>query len=63
MPPLGPMYGMVVNLDSSLAGQDMIAFNAGTHCDVIHMHMAEYRRLVSPHIVSLAREPLSARAW
>lgn len=56
MPPLGPLYGLHVYLDSSLAGQDMIAFNAGTHSDVVHMQMAEFRRLVSPEIVSLVRE-------
>lgn len=58
MPPVGPLYGFPVYLDSSLAGQDIIAFNAGTHCDVIHMRMAEFRRLVSPHVVSLVREPV-----
>jgi len=60
MPPLGPIYGFPVYLDTTLAGQDTIAFNAGTHREVLHMQMAEYRRLVSPHIVSLAREPVGA---
>jgi len=61
MPPLGTLYGFPVYLDASLAGEDVIAFNAGTHREVIHMRTAEYRRLVSPHIVSLIREP--ARAY
>jgi len=63
MPPLGPLFGLPVYLDSSLAGQDLIAFNAGTHRDVIHMRTAEFRRLVSPHIVSLVREPMAAGGW
>lgn len=63
MPPLGPIYGFPVYLDTTLAGQDMIAFNAGSHRDVIHMRLTEYRRLVSPHIVSLAREPAAAHGW
>jgi Ala-tRNA(Pro) deacylase len=63
MPPIGPIYGLPVYLDASLAGQDMIAFNAGTHRDVIHMRTAEFRRLVSPEIVSLAREPAFATGW
>jgi Ala-tRNA(Pro) deacylase len=63
MPPLGPVYGLPVYLDASLAGQDVIAFNAGTHREVIHMRTAEFRRLVSPHIVSLVREPASAQGW
>jgi Ala-tRNA(Pro) deacylase len=63
MPPIGSLYGFPVCLDSSLAGQDTIAFNAGTHHEVVHMPMAEYRRLVSPQIVSLARQPAVARGW
>ena len=63
MPPLGPIYGFPVYLDTTLAGQDMICFNAGTHREVLHMRTAEFRRLVSPHIVSLAREPVAAHGW
>jgi Ala-tRNA(Pro) deacylase len=62
-PPFGPLYGFPVYLDASLAAQDMIAFNAGTHREVIHMRMMEYRRLASPHIISLVREPTAARGW
>ena len=60
MPPIGNLYGMAVFLDSHLAAEDMITFNAGTHRDVVHMRTAEYRRLVRPTLVSLARE---AVAW
>jgi len=63
MPPLGTPYGLPVYLDSTLAAQDTIAFNAGTHEAVIHMRMAEFRRLASPQIVSLVREPAETRAW
>jgi Ala-tRNA(Pro) deacylase len=63
MPPLGPLYNLPVYLDATLASQDTIAFNAGTHREVIHMRTAEFRRLVSPHIVSLVREPATARGW
>ncbi len=63
MPPFGLMYGLPVYLDGSLAGQDTIAFNAGTHREVMHMRMPEFRRLISPHIVSLVREPVAARGW
>jgi len=63
MPPFGPLYGLPVCLDSTLASQDMIAFNAGTHREVIHMRTAEFRRLVLPRIVSLVREPAMARGW
>ena len=63
MPPLGPLYGFPVYLDASLAGEDTIAFNAGTHREVIHMKTSEFRRLVSPSIVSLVREPATAHGW
>jgi Ala-tRNA(Pro) deacylase len=63
MPPIGVMYGLTVYLDSSLAGEPAIAFNAGTHREVVHMRTAEYRRLAHPVIVSLVREPAVHRAW
>jgi Ala-tRNA(Pro) deacylase len=60
MPPVGSLYGLPVYLDSSLAAEDAIAFNAGTHQDVIHMRTADYRKIVRPLVVPLARE--AARA-
>lgn len=59
MPPMGNIYGIPVYLDSGLAAEDTITFNAGTHRDVVHMTTREFRRLVRPTLVSLAREP----AW
>ena len=63
MPPFGSLYGCNVYLDSSLAGEDTIAFNAGTHRDVIHMRTADFRNLAAPEIVSLAREPVMRHGW
>ncbi len=63
MPPFGPLYGLPVYVDSDLASQYTIAFNAGTHREVIHMTLAEFRRLVSPTILHLVREPAVARGW
>ena len=60
MPPMGNLYGMAVYLDSALAAEDVITVNAGTHRDVVHMRTAEFRRVVRPTIVSLARE---AAVW
>ena len=62
MPPFGSVYGLAVYLDSSLAGEPTIAFNAGSHREVIHMTTAEFRRLAQPAIVSLVRER-AMRAW
>jgi Ala-tRNA(Pro) deacylase len=63
MPPFGNLYGLPVFLDSYLAGEPVIAFNAGTHRDVIHMRTEDYRRLVRPSIVSLAREAAARHGW
>jgi Ala-tRNA(Pro) deacylase len=63
MPPLGPLYGIPVYLDGALAGQETMAFNAGTHRDVIHMRTAEFRRIALPQIVSLTREPAASYGW
>jgi Ala-tRNA(Pro) deacylase len=63
MPPVGGMYGLTVYLDSTLAGEPAIAFNAGSHREVVHMRTAEYRRLAQPIIVSLVREPVAHHAW
>lgn len=63
MPPLGEFYGLPVYLDSSLLDEDMIAFNAGTHRDVVHMKTEDYRALVEPTIVTLAREAAMRHDW
>ena len=63
MPPIGNLYGVPVYLDSSLACEETIAFNAGTHYDVVHMRTADFRKLVNPAIVSLAREAALRHGW
>jgi Ala-tRNA(Pro) deacylase len=59
MPPFGNLYHMKTLLDSSLLGDEQIAFNAGTHRDVIHMRLADYCRLLHPEIVHLTREAVA----
>jgi Ala-tRNA(Pro) deacylase len=56
MPPFGNLYHMKVLVDASLLADENIVFNAGTHRDVIHMRLDDYRRIVKPEIVSLGRE-------
>ncbi len=63
MPPFGSLYGIPVYLDENLAGEEILAFNAGTHRDVVHMTTAEFRRLTTPSIVSLAREAVMRHGW
>jgi len=53
MPPFGNLYGMDVYIDDSLAADTDIAFNAGTHTEVLRMPYREFERLVDPKHVHL----------
>lgn len=55
MAPFGNLCGLPVFVDSRLANEETIAFNAGTHRDVLHMRFEDYERLVQPSIVTAAR--------
>ena len=48
MPPFGNIYGMKVFVDVELSHQHEIAFNAGSHTEVIKMAYADFDRLVRP---------------
>jgi Ala-tRNA(Pro) deacylase len=63
MPPFGNLYNIPVYLDSLVAAEPVLAFNAGTHRDVVHMQTGDFRRLVHPTIVSLAREIAARHGW
>jgi len=52
MPPFGTLYGMDVYVTESLTRDKEIAFNAGTHTELIRMSYADFERLVQPKIVS-----------
>ena len=56
MPPFGNLYAIPVFLDRRLAEDAVvIAFNAGTHRDVIYIGTEDYRRLVNPFVLSFSR--------
>ena len=63
MPPFGNLYDMPVYADASLALDEWIAFNAGTHQDVVHMSFQEYKRLVNPTTLALSRQLAAHHAW
>jgi Ala-tRNA(Pro) deacylase len=48
MPPFGNLYGMNVFVAQELREDDEIAFNAGSHDELIRLSYAEYERLVHP---------------
>jgi Ala-tRNA(Pro) deacylase len=53
MPPFGNLYGMDVYVDQSLASNEQITFNAGTHRELMRMDWADLARLVNPRIVQI----------
>lgn len=54
MPPFGHLYDMPVYVDSRLAHEPEIAFNAGTHTDLLRMSYSEFERLAQPELLWLA---------
>lgn len=48
MPPLGGLYKMRVFMEQSLLQDDWIAFNAGTHTEIIKMDTGVFKRLINP---------------
>jgi Ala-tRNA(Pro) deacylase len=51
MPPFGNLYGMDVYVAKTLAEDREIAFNAGTHKELIKLSFSDFRQLVNPKIV------------
>jgi Ala-tRNA(Pro) deacylase len=54
MPPFGNLYGMDVFVEQTLAEDDEIAFNAGSHTELIRLSYEDFTRLVKPRMVELA---------
>lgn len=54
MPPFGNLYGMRVYVDESLIKDKEIAFNAGTHNELICLSYQDFERLVHPIVVGIA---------
>lgn len=54
MPPFGNLYDMEVFVSPRLAEDEMIAFNAGTHTELVQLNYQDYSELVSPALVKLS---------
>jgi Ala-tRNA(Pro) deacylase len=50
MPPFGNLYGMDVYVSGKLADDEEIAFNAGSHTELIKLAYADFERLVEPWV-------------
>ncbi len=48
MPPFGNLYNLPVYVEESLSKDREIAFNAGTHNELIQISYADFARVVSP---------------
>jgi Ala-tRNA(Pro) deacylase len=56
MPPFGNLYDVPVCVDSLLAAQETIVFQAGTHTDTISMRYADLASLVRPIVAAFSLE-------
>lgn len=51
MPPFGNLYGIDVYVAEELSHNKEIAFNAGTHTELIRLNYTDFERLVKPLIL------------
>ncbi len=54
MPPFGNLYGMPVFVAESLRKDHEIAFNAGTHTELLQLAYDDFERLVKPRVGKFA---------
>jgi Ala-tRNA(Pro) deacylase len=54
MPPFGNLYEMPVLVERSLTRGKEIAFNAGTHNELIRLSYEDFARLVEPKVIRFA---------
>ena len=52
MPPFGNLYDMPVYVSEVLAEDDEIAFNAGSHTELIRLAYADFERLAQPKVLA-----------
>ena len=63
MPPFGNLYGMPVYAAARLAEDEEIAFNAGSHSELIRLPYKDFERLVEPKVVKFSSDaPSMSRA-
>ena len=54
MPPFGNLWGLTVFVDERLREDEQIAFNAGSHTELVKLSYADYERLVDPVVAKLS---------
>lgn len=56
MPPFGNLYDMEVYVAESLTEDEEIAFNAGSHSELMKVAYKDFERLVNPKIVKFSSQ-------
>ena len=56
MPPFGNLYDMEVFVSPHLTEDELIAFNAGTHTELIQLPYGDFSRLVDPTEIRLSNQ-------
>lgn len=54
MPPFGNLYSIPVYVDEALTRDHDIAFNAGTHLELIRMSFGDFEKLVKPLVLKFS---------
>ncbi len=54
MPPFGNLYGIPVYVDETLAEDEEIAFNAGSHYELIRLSYRDFEDLVKPLVMDFS---------
>ncbi len=63
MPPFGNLFDLPVYCETSLRDDRQIAFNAGSHRELIQMDFDDYLQLVKPRIAAFGAMPTAAESW
>ncbi|CAN5348161.1 YbaK/EbsC family protein [soil metagenome] len=62
MPPFGNLFGMDTYVEATLAKRAFIAFNAGSHTDVVILRFSDYQRLAHPKLARISLPPIAQLA-
>ncbi|HSR67633.1 MAG TPA: YbaK/EbsC family protein [Acidobacteriota bacterium] len=54
MPPFGNLYGMPVYVAGALSEDEEIAFNAGTHTELMQLRYQDFEKLVQPKVLDFS---------
>jgi len=62
MPPFGNLYGVEVFAEKSLAKDEEISFNAGSHRELIRLAWEDFEKLVKPKVIRFATGTIAETA-